>query len=116
MKIPKVIAVVFGLALLASCVGTPLPGILFAHEYGPITHDQGGQIIRGTQVEGYACATSIFGLIAAGNASIVAAEKDALANAPGASALTNVTVDYYSTNFLFIVARFCSIVTGVPVK
>ena len=121
MKLVKVTTMLVGIALLASCYGgmlmgrTPM-GLLYANEFGPINHDQGGQIVHGTQVQGKSCAISILGLVATGDASILAAEQDALAKAPGATKLTNTAVDFNFTNILGIYSSFCTIVTGVPVK
>lgn len=121
MKLLKVTAVVLGIMLLASCSGgmlmgrTPM-GLLYANEFGPITKDQGTQIVHGNKVQGKSCASSILGLIATGDASILAAEQDALSKAYGATALTNTEVDFNFTNILGIYSSFCTIVTGVAVK
>ncbi|MGC8578579.1 MAG: TRL domain-containing protein [bacterium] len=121
MKVLKVATVVFGMLLLASCYGgmlmgrTPM-GLLYANEFGPISKDQGGQVIHGNQVQGKSCASSILGLIATGDASILAAEQDALSKAPGSTKLTNTTIDFNFTNILGIYSSFCTIVTGVPVR
>ncbi len=120
MKILKLIAVLGIIGVFASCYAGfrtgPSPGLLYANEFGPIIHDQGGRIIRGTKVQGKACTSSILGLIATGDASLIEAEQNALLKAPGATKLTNVAVDFNVTNILGIYSTFCTIVTGVPLK
>ena len=55
--------------------------------------------------EGQACAQSILGLVAQGDASIKAAAK--------AGGITKIdSVDHYSRNLLGIIADFCTIVRG----
>ncbi len=89
---------------------------LFGLTFGPLTRDQGGHIIQGTKVQGKACTSSILGWVATGDASILAAEQNALEKVPGATKLTNVTVDYNTTNILGIYSTFCTLVTGVPIR
>lgn len=54
---------------------------------------------------GRACANSVLGLVASGDASIDAAKR--------AGNITNViSVDFESTNVLFLYATFCTVVRG----
>jgi hypothetical protein len=91
-----------GVTTLSGCIAvyTPASGILFTEVRGPI--DAQGAI---GPKEGKACAQSILGLIAQGDASIAAAAK--------AGGITNVsTVDHYSRNMLGIIGDFCTVVRG----
>jgi hypothetical protein len=97
-----VVLVLSGVTTLSGCisVATPAIGVLFTEVRGPI--DAQGAI--GAK-EGKACAQSILGLIAQGDASIAAAAK--------AGGITNVsTVDHYTRNVLGIIGDFCTIVRG----
>ena len=97
-----VVLVLSGVATLSGCisVATPAIGVLFTEVRGPI----GANGAIGTK-EGKACAQSILGLIAQGDASIVAAAK--------AGGITNVTtVDHYTRNMLGIIGDFCTVVRG----
>jgi hypothetical protein len=87
---------------LSGCIAvwTPAQGLLFTEVRGPIA----AQGAIGAK-EGKACAQSILGLIAQGDASIAAAAK--------AGGITNVTtVDHYSRNILGIIGDFCTVVRG----
>ena len=97
-----------GLIVLAAClplagclsVSTPAIGILFTDvKYGG---DAEGAI--GAK-EGKACAQSILGLIAQGDASIEAAAKNG-----GIKTVT--TVDHSAKNMLGIIGDYCTIVHG----
>ena len=97
-----VVLALAGVTSLSGCisVATPAIGVLFTEVRGPI--DANGTI--GTK-EGKACAQSILGLIAQGDASITAAAK--------AGGITNVTtVDHYTRNMLGIIGDFCTVVRG----
>jgi len=94
------------LALLTSgcggVVASPLSGCLYTNVNAPIDSEEGVADSK----TGEACAVSILGLVAFGDASIDAAKK-----AGGISAVS--TVDYHSTGCLtFLYGRFCTVVTG----
>jgi hypothetical protein len=97
-----VLVAVVGVCFLSGCmmVYSPATGILLTEVYGPID--------AGTKVgakEGQACAESILGLVARGDASIKAAAK--------AGGITKIdSVDHYTRNFLGIIGEFCTIVRG----
>jgi hypothetical protein len=81
-------------------VHAPLMGVLYLDVKGPITATAAG----GTR-EGKACAQSILGMVATGDASIDAAKK--------AGGITEVSsVDHSSNSVLGITAEFCTIVHG----
>lgn len=90
------------LAGLAGCisVGTPAVGVLMTN----VTWDGDAEGAMGSR-EGRACARSIFGLVADGDASI----KAAAAN----GGITRVTrVDHHTNNLLGIIGEYCTIVGG----
>jgi TRL-like protein family len=81
-------------------VAAPMMGMLYLDVKGPITAT--GE--TGTR-EGQACAKTILGLVATGDASIEAAMK--------AGGITKISVvDHHSTSTLGIIAEFCTIVRG----
>jgi len=81
-------------------VASPAVGVLYTDVKGPLGAN--GKI--GAK-EGKACAESILGLIARGDASIEAAAKE--------GGITSVsTVSHHSTNMLGIIGEFCTIVRG----
>ncbi len=81
-------------------VHAPLMGIIYLDVKGPImATDEAGT------KEGKACAQSILGLVATGDASIEAAKK--------AGGIQQVSyIDHHSTSILGVVAEFCTIVKG----
>ena len=81
-------------------VSAPARGILYTDMKGPITAN--GTI--GAK-SGKACAQSILGLIAQGDASIEAAAANG-----GIKSVT--TVDHHSTNLVGIIGTFCTVVRG----
>ena len=88
--------------LLSGCipVASPAIGILLTDVHDP-NHSNG----KVGPKRGEACAQSILGLVAQGDASIWAAAK--------AGGITKIdTVDTYSNNMLGIIARFCTVVHG----
>lgn len=94
-------AVAAGLLMLG-CISvyTPAIGTLYTEVYGPI--DAGDRV--GTK-EGKACAESILGLVATGDASIAEAAR--------AGGITQIdSVDHYTRNVLGILGEFCTIVRG----
>ncbi len=87
--------------LLSGCMSaySPAVGVLLTNVYGPI--DAGTKI--GSK-EGEACARSIFGLVARGDASIKAAAR--------AGGITKIdSVDHHTHGVLGIF-KFCTIVRG----
>lgn len=98
------LAVALTLALaLSGCAlaPTPLPGLLYTSVSYP------GQVWHGleTAKKGEACASSILGLFATGDASIEAAKQDG-----GIREVTSV--DHESTSIFGLYATYCTIVTG----
>jgi len=100
----KIVAAVFlfvGVWCLSGClyVATPAAGMLVTE----VTWDGHAQGSLGTK-EGRACAQSILGLVAQGDASIKAAAAD--------GGITNVkSVDHY-TKWLLVYGEYCTIVRG----
>ncbi|MCH6562976.1 MAG: hypothetical protein IH800_11265 [Myxococcales bacterium] len=102
-----VLAATAGAMLLSGCIavgyggiGAPAMGLIYTEVWGPI--DAGGRV--GAK-EGQACAQSILGLVATGDASIKAAAK--------AGGITQInSVDHYTRNVMGIMGEFCTIVRG----
>lgn len=94
-------------AIAVFCIGcgakveAPVNGMLFTKVKGPI---EGNAEAEGAKI-GEACANSILGLVAAGDASVTAAK-----NAAGITKIS--VVDHQSTSVLGIYAQYCTIVTG----
>ena len=107
MKQLKVVLTLAGISVaalsLAACqiVASPLAGTtLNETKYGNIATAE-----TATTKEGKACATSILGAVAQGDASIVAAKAN--------GGITKVTsVDHYAKNVLGIFGEWCTIVKG----
>ncbi|GIW45426.1 MAG: hypothetical protein KatS3mg077_2708 [Candidatus Binatia bacterium] len=101
-KLTYVLAAFLPLAL-AACqpVAAPLIGTLYMDVKGPITATEATTATK----QGRACAQSILGLVASGDASIEAAAK-----AGGIKQI--VSVDHESHHILGIVGSFCTIVRG----
>lgn len=102
----KIIIVGYAAALLAlsgcAMVQGPVMGALYTDVKGPITAT--GQPSKGDR-SGEACATSILGIIATGDASIETARKNA--------GVTKVTaVDMSGSSILGIYAKYCTVVYG----
>ncbi len=100
--LPRVLVIAAAAALLTGCIAvrTPAIGLLYTEVWGPI--DAGGRV--GAK-EGQACAQSILGLVATGDASIKAAAK--------AGGITQInSVDHYTRNVMGIMGEFCTIVRG----
>lgn len=98
------IAVVLALALLGTtgciAVQTPAIGVLYTDVKGPL--DAEGRL---GEKQGTACAESILGLVARGDASIEAAARE--------GGVTDITsVSHHTTNLLGIIGEFCTIVRG----
>ncbi|MCX5867779.1 MAG: TRL-like family protein [Proteobacteria bacterium] len=102
-KWEKILGLGFGLCFFMGCamVQSPVMGFIYMDVKAPITADSGASASK----EGTACASSILGWVATGDASIEAAMKNG-----GISKVA--TVDYNSTNILMIYAKFCTIVRG----
>jgi len=107
MKQLKFILTLAGISVaafsLAACqiVASPMAGTTFNEtKYGNIATAE-----TATTKEGKACATSILGWIAQGDASIVAAKAN--------GGVTKVTsVDHYAKSILGIYGEWCTIVKG----
>jgi len=97
LVIGGVLLIIYGCATVA----TPLPAILYSGVKGPIDAEGSGDATK----EGTACARSILGIVAAGDASIDAAKE-----AGGIKEV--ISVDYQATNVLGLYASYCTIVKG----
>lgn len=99
----KFLVVLSALAMFAmgcAMAQSPVTGFLYTDVKGPIDAQAGS----GTKT-GEACAESILGFVATGDASISAAKK--------AGGITDVTsVDHTSKSILGLYAKFCTQVTG----
>lgn len=108
------LALLITLLLFTGCTTTGLVnGSIFTDVQGPIAADHSGA--KGTIVEGRSTVTGILGF-ATGDCSIETAIANALAKAPGATKLENMTIDYHAKNILGIYAEFTTIVSGIAVK
>ncbi len=100
-KIIALSAVAAGAALLASCATPAATGALYT---GTVTGDVANNNVAITKT-GEACNTSIFSLIATGDASVRAAKASA--------GITNVaTIDHTANSFLGIYGTYCTIIRG----
>ncbi len=107
MKQIKVALTLVGISVaalsLSACqiVASPLAGTIFNEtKYGNIATAE-----TATTKEGKACASSVLGWVATGDASIVAAKAN--------GGVTKVTsVDHYAKNVLGIFGEWCTIVKG----
>ncbi|MFA6164059.1 MAG: TRL-like family protein [Methylobacter sp.] len=103
---------VLGLAILATglsgcmIVDSPIKGVLGTEViWGDIATGEKGSPAPGALKEGKACAESILGLLARGDASVRAAKEN--------GKITEVTsVDHSARNLLNIVGEWCTIVRG----
>ncbi|WP_374089635.1 TRL-like family protein [Methylomicrobium lacus] len=101
-----------GLAILTTSlsgcmiVDSPIKGMLGTEViWGDIATGEAGSGTPGVTKEGKACAESILGLLARGDASVRAAKEN--------GNITEVTtVDHSARNFLNIVGEWCTIVKG----
>jgi len=98
--LPGIIAVV---VLLGGCAIAPfpVPGLLYTEGKAPYHATNHSSISK----TGSACATTILGLVATGDASIAAAMK-----AGGISEVT--AVDYSTMTILGLYGEFCTIASG----
>lgn len=102
-RVRTISALSLGVIMLTGCqpVASPLMGIFFNDtKYGYLATTD-----TDTTKEGKACAQSIMGLVAQGDASISAAKA--------AGGITQVShIDYTAHSILGVVADFCTIVKG----
>lgn len=103
MKVrPSLVIVVAFAFVLGGCAmaASPLSGSVFTDVKAPINANKAAGSKKGE-----ACASSILGLIATGDAGIDTAKRNG-----GISEISSV--DYESLNVLMLYARFCTIVRG----
>lgn len=100
----------FGLMILMACIGgcmivdSPIRGVMGTEViWGDVASDDAAA--PATEKQGKACAESILGLIARGDASVRAAKVNG-----GISKVT--TVDHSARNFFGIVGEWCTLVRG----
>lgn len=98
--------IVLGLAALVVVTGcatasSPLNGVW----YSDVKHAKDATPANTSSKMGSACAQSILGLVATGDASIEAAKKDG-------NITTVSSVDAHSTSILGFFAKYCTIVKG----
>jgi hypothetical protein len=97
--------VLFGMvaAGLVGCATaqSPVPGMWYSDVRGPVMATDA----HGGTAKGEACANSILGLVATGDASIDTAKKN------GGIAQV-VAIDHHSTSILGVMATYCTIVYG----
>jgi len=107
MKLIARLVPVFGVIVLSGCATAPTPLMGLIHTNVAYSAN-GVQLPNADAVKtGKACATSILGLLASGDASIAAAKK--------AGRIENVLfVDYQGSSLLGLYAEFCTVVRGTP--
>ena len=108
MKTRSVLGLMILVIGLGGCmiVDSPIKGV-FGTEviWGDIATAEKGSETRGTAKQGKACADSILGLIARGDASVRAAKEN--------GGITEVsTIDHSARNFFGIVGEWCTLVRG----
>jgi len=105
LLIPSVMSLVVG---LSGCmiVDSPIKGVLGTEViWGDIATGEAGSSTPSATKEGKACAESILGLLARGDASVRAAKEN--------GKITEVTsVDHSARNLLNVVGEWCTIVKG----
>lgn len=105
LLIPSVMSLVVG---LSGCmiIDSPIKGVLGTEViWGDIATGEAGSSTPSATKEGKACAESILGLLARGDASVRAAKEN--------GKITEVTsVDHSARNLLNIVGEWCTIVKG----
>jgi hypothetical protein len=96
------------LAGLSGCmiVDAPIRGVVGTEViWGDVATGKAGSPVEGEMKEGKACAESILGLMARGDASVRAAKED--------GGITEVTsIDHSARNFFGIVGEWCTLVRG----
>lgn len=80
---------------------SPVTGFLYSDVKGPI----GATTAYGGTARGEACATSILGVYASGDASIEAAKK-------AGGIMQVVTIDHQTNSILGVYAKYCTVVYG----
>jgi len=103
--VPGVMSLVVG---LSGCmiVDSPIKGVLGTEViWGDIATGETGSSASGALKEGKACADSILGLLARGDASVRAAKQNG-------NIKEVMSVDHSARNFLNIVGEWCTIVRG----
>jgi hypothetical protein len=103
-QVKKLIGLCAVMALLSGCGGfvqSPVKGLIFTAVQGPITATTSQANAR----RGSACAWSLLGLVALGDASIEEAKSDGQIREVS-------TVDHESFNILGVFATFCTVVRG----
>ena len=111
----KLLTAVSFMLLVSSCAyKTPL--MIQSNALFEIPKDQYEmKIVSKDEVEGQSSYSTVFGLTF-GDAGIIAAQEDALKQAPNANALINMKVDTKVSNVLYIYMSYTTIVRGLPVK
>ncbi len=108
MRTLSVVGMMMLVVGLSGCmiVEAPIKGVLGTEVvWGDIATGESGSETKGTAKEGKACAESILGLLARGDASVRAAKQN--------GGITEVTsVDHSARNFLNIVGEWCTLVRG----
>lgn len=102
MKI-KALFLALGALALSGCavVSSPVGSALFTDVSAPVSATDATD----SNKTGKSCASNVLGLVATGEASIEAAKR-----AGGVKTVSSV--DGYSTNVLFLYARYCTVVKG----
>lgn len=108
MRTIEVLGSMILIVSLGGCmiVESPIKGVLGTEViWGDVATAEAGSGVPGKSKEGKACASSILGLLARGDASVRAAKQN--------GGITEVTVvDHSARNFLNIVGEWCTIVRG----
>ncbi len=115
---------IFSSALQFGCMAGGPVGAIYTNMTSPgtLAHQTSYQVTPESDyesiafVEGTAKGTTILGLVATGNFGFGAAIEDALAKAPGATRLIDITADTHVRNILGIFAEFTTIVRGRAVR
>ena len=101
MRLVASVALCLSMALTMGCIAvrTPAMGVLLTE----VKWDGGGDGKQGSRT-GRACATSVLGLVASGDASIKAAAKN--------GRITNITSVDHETKWTLLFGEYCTIVHG----
>ncbi len=101
MRLVVSVAFCLSMALTTGCLGvqTPAMGLLLTD----VKWDGGGDGKQGPRT-GRACAKSVLGLVASGDASIKAAAKN--------GRITNITSVDHETTWTLLIGEYCTIVHG----
>lgn len=106
MKKILYVSILLALAQFVGCAGTGFnskTGV--ASLYTDLREPVSNSAATTGSKRGEACASNILGIIATGDASIIAARAN--------GGITKVaTVDAYYSNILFLIGKYCTIVTG----